>query len=323
MDEGVVVAATPDLIDKAAEFLRAGELVAFPTETVYGLGADATNDDAVARIYQVKGRPASNPLIIHVSGIDAAKELAHFDDRSDLLAGKFWPGPLTLILLRRDRCRVTARTCAGLDTIALRMPAHDAALALLKACDLPIAGPSANVTGRTSPTTARHVRDGLGDGISTILDGGPCKVGVESTVLSLSGDTAILLRPGGVPAEAISPLVGSIAEPVGASEDSPTSPGRAKSHYAPTLPVRLGATKADAGEALLAFGANVPIGADKVLNLSPRGDIDEAAANLYRMLVELDEPKFVRIAVMNIPDIGVGHAINDRLLRAAAPRPDC
>ena len=315
-----VVAATPEAVEVAAGMLRDGELVAFPTETVYGLGADATRDDAVAAVYAVKGRPKSNPLIIHVSSVDAASEIARFDKRADILAETFWPGPLTLILPRHPDCLVSNLACADLAAIAVRIPANDIALDLLRKTRRPIAGPSANASGRTSPTTARHVRQSLGDAISMILDGGPCQVGIESTVITLADDEPLLLRPGGIPVEEIERLIGRVSEPASNSDPSPSSPGRAVSHYAPSLPVRLDATSADADEALLAFGPDVPEGAAITLNLSPGGDIDEAAANLYRMLLELDDPVFTQIAVMALPDIGVGRAINDRLGRAAAPR---
>ena len=315
-----LVAATPEAVEAAAGLLRDGELVAFPTETVYGLGADATNDDAVAAVYAVKGRPRSNPLIIHVPNVETALEIACFDKRADILAETFWPGPLTLILPRHPKCSVSNQACAGLNTVALRIPANDTALDLLRKTRRPIAGPSANASGRTSPTTARHVEQSLGNAVSLILDGGSCQVGIESTVVALVHERPLLLRPGGIPVEKIELLIGAISEPVRSSDLAPSSPGRAISHYAPNLPVRLNATGVDAGEALLAFGPDVPEGAARTLNLSPGGDIDEAAANLYRMLLELDDPVFTQIAVMALPDTGVGRAINDRLRRAAAPR---
>ena len=317
-----VVAATPESISRAARRLRDGEIVAFPTETVYGLGADATNDDAVAAVYAAKGRPASNPLIVHVAKLDTARDLARFDGRAESLAATFWPGPLTLILSKQAGCAIAGRACAGRDTVALRVPGGDVALALIHSAGRPIAGPSANLSGRPSPTTARHVHEGLGDAVSMILDGGPCTVGIESTIMDLTGGEPLLLRPGGVPVEAIEELIGPVGRPQGAGQAVPTSPGRAESHYAPNLPVRLGATHADPDEALLAFGPAVPGGAAKTLNLSTAGDVIEAAANLFRMLLELDAPDFKRIAVMTVPETGVGRAVNDRLRRAAAPRPD-
>ena len=318
--EGGIVAASPEAVEVAAGMLRDGELVAFPTETVYGLGADATNEDAVTAVYTIKGRPRSNPLIIHVSNMDDALEIAHFDKRADILAETFWPGPLTLILPRLPKCVVSNHACADLATVALRIPANDIALDLLRKSRRPIAGPSANASGRTSPTTARHVRQNLGNAISMVLDDGPCQVGIESTVITLADERPLLLRPGGIPVEEIERLIGPISEPASNSDLTPNSPGRAVSHYAPSLPVRLDATSVDADEALLAFGPDVPEGAAITLNLSPSSDIDEAAANLYRMLLELDDPVFTQIAVMALPNTGVGRAINDRLRRAAAPR---
>ena len=252
-----ITAPTPEAVEIAAGLLRKGKLVAFPTETVYGLGADATSDDAVAAVYAVKGRPRSNPLIIHVPSLDAASEIACFDKQADILAETFWPGPLTLILPRHPKCVVSIHACAGLTTVALRIPANDIALDLLRKAGLPIAGPSANASGRTSPTTARHVRQGLGNAISTILDGGPCQVGIESTVIALADERPLLLRPGGIPVEEIERLIGPVLEPASNSDPTPSSPGRAVSHYAPRLPVRLDATSVGADEALLAFGSDV------------------------------------------------------------------
>ena len=220
-----VVAATPESISRAARRLRDGEIVAFPTETVYGLGADATNDDAVAAVYAAKGRPASNPLIVHVAKPDAARDLARFDGRAEALAATFWPGPLTLILSKQAGCAIAGRACAGRDTVALRVPGGDVALALIRSAGRPIAGPSANLSGRPSPTTARHVHEGLGDAVSMILDGGPCTVGIESTIMDLTGGEPLLLRPGGVPVEAIEELIGPVGRPHGAGQAVPTSPG--------------------------------------------------------------------------------------------------
>ncbi len=321
-DGSGVVAATPEAVARAGRRLRDGELVAFPTETVYGLGADATNDGAVAAVYAAKGRPASNPLIVHVAETGTARELARFDERAEALAAAFWPGPLTLVLPRAAGCLVAARACAGRETVALRVPGNGVALALIRAAGRPVAGPSANLSGRPSPTTAGHVRDGLGGAVPLILDGGPCAVGVESTVVGLTGAEPLLLRPGGVPVEALETVAGPVGRPPASGEAAPASPGRAESHYAPDLPVRLDAARADADEALLAFGPAVPAGAARTLNLSAAGDVAEAAANLFRMLRELDAPGFRRIAVMPVPEAGLGRAVNDRLRRAAAPRPD-
>lgn len=306
--------ATDSAIDEATAALAAGELVAFPTETVYGLGADATSDAAVARVYEAKGRPHFNPLIAHVPDLAAAERLVMFTDPARRLARAFWPGPLTLVLERTAGCPVSLLASAGLDTLAVRVPDHPLALALLRAFGRPLVAPSANPSGQLSPTMAGDVRDALGDKVKIVLDGGPCRVGVESTVVDLSGGRATLLRPGGVPAEALEAILGPLAAP----GDGPLrSPGQLESHYAPRLPVRLEATEARPGEALLAFGPGAPDG----LNLSPSGDLVEAAANLFAFLRRLDRPGLAGIAVMPIPDCGLGRAINDRLCRAAAPRP--
>ncbi|HEY0524243.1 MAG TPA: L-threonylcarbamoyladenylate synthase [Stellaceae bacterium] len=313
------------IIEQGAALLRAGRLVAFPTETVYGLGGDATNDRAVAAIFDAKGRPRFNPLIAHVPDIDAASRLAVLDDRAARLARAFWPGPLTLVLPRRGDSPVSLLASAGLDTIAVRVPAHPIAQRLLRAAGRPIAAPSANRSGRVSPTTADHVRAELGDRVALVVDGGPCRVGLESTVLDLGGGDAhpALLRPGAVTREALEPLVGPLADaPAAALSDedaAPRAPGMLASHYAPSLPVRLDATDARPGEAYLGFG---PAGAAEVLSLSRGGDLVEAAANLFAMLRMLDRPEaFTGIAVAPVPETGLGAAINDRLRRAAAPRP--
>jgi L-threonylcarbamoyladenylate synthase len=317
----VIVPATPEAIEAAAQRLRAGELVAFPTETVYGLGGDATNDAAVARIYAVKDRPRFNPLIVHVPGLVEAERLAIFDQPARTAAQRFWPGPLSLVLARRRDSGLSLLASAGLDTVALRVPVHPVAQALLSAARRPIAAPSANRSGRVSATTAEHVAGEFGDAVGTILDAGPCPVGVESTVLDLTGERPALLRPGGVPLEALSAVFGAIAVPAAESESAPHSPGRLESHYAPCLPLRLEATEARPGEALLAFGPRAPPGFAAVLCLSRSGDLAEAAANLFAMLRGLDRPReFAAIAVMPIPEEGLGRAVNDRLRRAAAPR---
>lgn len=309
---------TPEVVRQAACRLRAGELVAFPTETVYGLGADATNEGAVAAIFKAKGRPARNPLIVHVAEPKAAAAIALLDERARRLAEAFWPGALTLVLPRRPDCPISPRVSAGLDTVAIRIPAHALALGLLRAVDRPLAAPSANPSGRVSPTTARHVADSLGEKVAMIIDGGPCRIGVESTVLRLDRNP-VLLRPGGVTAETIEAVVGPVrlaAEP----EEAPSAPGMLESHYAPRLPLRLGVTEVEPNEALLAFGPNPPQGAAMMLNLSPSGDLDEAAANFFAMLRELDRASFSAIAVTAIPEKGLGMAINDRLRRAARHR---
>ena len=312
--------ATHDAIAWAARLLRDGELVAFPTETVYGLGGDATNDEAVARIFAAKGRPRFNPLIVHVPGLTEAATLALVDGRARSAIERFWPGALTLVLPRREGCGVSLLASAGLDTLALRAPGHPVAQALLRAAGRPIAAPSANRSGRVSPTTARHVAKDFADGIALILDAGPCPIGLESTVLDLTDTKPLLLRPGGVTLGALHQVFGEIDTPA-SEETAPRSPGRLPSHYAPSLPVRLDAVSARPGEALLAFGPEAPPGFAEVLWLSRTGELAEAAANLFAMLRRLDRPEFTAIAVMPIPEQGLGRAINDRLRRAAAPRP--
>ena len=313
-----VVPADDDAIVKAARVLLCGELVAFPTETVYGLGGDATNDRAVARIFEAKGRPRFNPLIVHFAEIDSARAQAVFDRRADLLAARFWPGALTLVLPRRPDCAVSLLASAGLGTLAVRLPRHPVAHRLLVACGRPIAAPSANVSGKISPTTAEHVARSLGTKAAMILDGGRCPIGVESTVLDLTEPTPVLLRPGGVTAEEITDAIGPLAPPAAMGAHNPKSPGMLASHYAPDLPLRLEARDVQPGEALLAFGARSIAGAAAVENLSPDANLVEAAANLFAMLRTLDRPGLAGIAVMPIPDHGLGRAINDRLRRAAA-----
>ncbi|MDX6750067.1 L-threonylcarbamoyladenylate synthase [Geminicoccaceae bacterium 1502E] len=314
-----VLAPGDETVAEAARLLKEGRLVAFPTETVYGLGADATSDAAVAAIYRAKGRPACNPLIVHVAGLEEALRLARLDARARRLAARFWPGPLTMVLPRRADCGLSPGLAAGLPSVAIRVPAHPLAHALLVAAGLPVAAPSANPSGRISPTEARHVAEDLGEAVAAVLDGGPCPVGLESTVVDLARpDTAVLLRPGGLPRAAIEELVGPLASP--GEAEAPRSPGQLASHYAPRLPVRLDATEPLPGEALLAFGPEVPAGARATRNLSPSGDPGEAARNLFRMLRELDESGATAIAVMPIPAHGLGEAIRDRLRRAAAPR---
>ncbi|MGH6989439.1 MAG: L-threonylcarbamoyladenylate synthase [Stellaceae bacterium] len=308
----------PRDITRAASMLRDGKLVAFPTETVYGLGGDATSDQAVAAIFAAKGRPRFNPLIIHLADAEASAALVTFDDRAKRLARTFWPGPLTLVLPRRPDCPVSLLASAGLDSLALRVPAHPVARALLHTAAVPIAAPSANRSGRLSPTDAAHVVADLDGRIAAVLDGGPCPIGIESTVLDLTGARPRLLRPGGVPAEQLEAMLGPIAAPE--PDVAPRGPGMLRSHYAPALPVRLHATTVAAKEALLAFGAEVPAGAAAILNLSPAGDLAEAAAHLFSYLRALDRPDLCAIAVMPVPERGLGRAINDRLRRAAADR---
>ena len=299
---------------RAAALLGAGQLVAFPTETVYGLGADARDDMAVARIFEAKARPRFNPLIVHVPSVAAAKTLVDWSDEADRLASAFWPGPLTLVLPLKADSGLSPLVTADLPTLAIRVPEHPVARTLLETFGGPVAAPSANPSGRISPTSAAHVAAGLTGRIAAILDGGSCGVGVESTILGLSTHPT-LLRPGGLPQEAIEAALG---EPVALhqSGDPLTAPGQMSSHYAPGAAMRLDAVDLRPGEMLLGFG---PVEATR--NLSPAGDLTEAAANLFRHLHELDALNPAAIAVSPIPDHGLGRAINDRLRRAAAPRP--
>ena len=317
--------ATPENIAEAARLIRAGELVAFPTETVYGLGADATSDFAVTRIFEAKGRPSFNPLIAHLAEAGEAQAFAIFTATAERLAQRFWPGPLTLVLRRSETCRISELASAGLDTVALRVPAHPVAHALLAAVGRPVVAPSANPSGRISPTVAAHVVDGLGARVAMVLDGGQCEVGLESTVVGFdAAHRPVLLRPGGLPAEAIAAEAGPLTE-AGDDAGAPRAPGRLASHYAPSLPLRLDATDVADDEALLAFGPEAPAGGMARLNLSPGGDLVEAAANLFRHLHSLDalgrKGGARAIAAMAVPDEGLGRAINDRLRRAAAERP--
>ncbi len=318
----LVAPTTPNAegIARAVTALDTGGLVAFPTETVYGLGGDATSDAAVAAIFEAKGRPRFNPLIVHVANREAAEALVEFDERARKLAETFWPGALTLVLPRRADCPVSLLASAGLESLALRVPAHTVALDLLAAFARPVAAPSANLSGAVSPTTAAHVAGSLGDAVSLILDGGPCAIGLESTVIGLTGDTPVLLRPGGVTAEEVEAVIGALDRPETSSEAAPQSPGRLLQHYAPECPLRLNARDATPDEALLSFGPHAISGAASELNLSPGGDLTEAAANLFAMLRELDTPAHRAIAVMTVPGTGLGLAINDRLRRAAGPK---
>ncbi len=306
---------------EAARLLAAGAQVAFPTETVYGLGADARQGEAVAGIYAAKGRPSFNPLIVHVADVAAARALVEWPEAADRLAQAFWPGPLTLVLPLRDGAGISQLVTAGLPTLAVRVPGGAVAQGLLRAFGGPVAAPSANPSGRISPTTAAHVLAGLSGRIAAVLDGGPCAVGVESTIVGLPAQGAPeLLRPGGLPQEALEQALGGPLRPVatpGAPEKGGlTAPGQLASHYAPGAPVRLNAEGPRPGEALLGFGRV----AGAVLNLSPSGDMAEAAANLFGHLHRLDAMEVAGIAVSPIPERGLGRAINDRLRRAAAPR---
>jgi L-threonylcarbamoyladenylate synthase len=315
-----IVEPTAQSIAEAARLLQQGGLVAFPTETVYGLGGDATNEHAVAAIFEAKGRPRFNPLISHVLGAEQARRFVLWSEIADRLAARFWPGPLTLVLPRAAQSSIALLATAGLDTVAIRAPSHPVAQALIRATKRPLAAPSANRSGAVSPTRAEHVADSLGERVQLILDGGPCPVGVESTVLDLSSPTPTLLRPGGATREAIEAVIGTVvmSDAIPAGESPRKSPGQLQSHYAPARPVRLHATTVHADEGLLAFGPDVPKGATLTFNLSAGGDLGEAAANLFTMLRALDRPGIGRIAVMPIPETGLGLAINDRLRRAAA-----
>jgi L-threonylcarbamoyladenylate synthase len=316
-----LLAADAAGIAAAARCLAAGGLAAFPTETVYGLGADAGNGEAVARLYAAKGRPAFNPLIAHVADLAAARRVGIFNDDAERLAAAFWPGPLTLVLPKQPDCGVSDLALAGLDSVAIRVPAHPVAQALLKGFGGPVVAPSANRSGHVSPTSAAHVTGDLRGRIDLVLDGGPCMVGVESTIVSCLGAAPALLRPGGLPREAIEQVLGRpLALAAVPEADAPIAPGMTSSHYAPKADLRLNAGAPRAGEALLAFGA-APTHAGATLNLSPEGDLVEAAANLFSHLRALDASGARHIAVMTIPHEGLGEAINDRLARAAAPKP--
>ena len=309
-------------IAEAAGLLREGRLVAFPTETVYGLGADATQGRAVAAIYEAKGRPRFNPLIAHVPDIGAVEALAEPGPLARRLAAAFWPGPLTLVLPQRPGSPIASLVTAGLDTIAVRVPSHPVALDLLRAVGRPVAAPSANRSGHVSATTAAHVAADLGESVAMIIDAGPALHGLESTILDVSGDEPLLLRPGAVTVESLAEVLGHVprsAQPI--IVDRPTAPGQLESHYAPALPVRLDASSPRDGEAFLAFGPYAPAYDGPLLNLSRRGDLVEAAANLFDALRRLDQSGAEALAVMPIPGQGLGAAINDRLRRAAAPRP--
>lgn len=309
----------PTGIARAAALLRAGELVAFPTETVYGLGGDASCDRAVAAIFEAKRRPSFNPLICHLAEAEQAEDLVRFDARARRVTETLWPGPLTLVLPRREDCPVSLLISAGLDSLAIRVPAHPAARRLLAAVGRPVAAPSANLSGTVSPTTPQHVLDGLSGLVSLVVAGGRCAVGLESTVLDLTGDQPLLLRPGGVTIEELTALLGPVAMPERAS-DRPASPGQLASHYAPRAKLRLNAGAIGPDEVLLTFGPDLRSG-PKVMNLSDKGNLAEAAANLFAMLRALDRTGAGTIAVAPIPETGLGAAINDRLRRAAAPRP--
>ncbi|MCX5497429.1 L-threonylcarbamoyladenylate synthase [Kaistia dalseonensis] len=323
-DEAIIRPANdPAALSEAVAILRAGGLVGMPTETVYGLAADAARSEAVARIYAAKGRPRFNPLIAHVADIESAERLVHFGPLARRLAMAFWPGPLTLVLPKRADAPVSDLVTAGLDTLAIRIPAHPAAQALLRAFGGALAAPSANRSGHVSATTAAHVADDLGAAVGIVLDAGASPVGVESTILAVTDDDVVLLRAGGVARADIERVVGKpVAFAALDDPEAPVAPGQLASHYAPDAAVRLNAMAVLPGEALIAFGPALPAGAEQaaaIVNLSPRGDLVEAATRLFSALRELDG-KAATIAVAPIPAVGLGEAIVDRLSRAAAPR---
>ncbi|MEM7679522.1 MAG: L-threonylcarbamoyladenylate synthase [Pseudomonadota bacterium] len=327
----MIKSANEKSIQEAAEIIKGGGLVGMPTETVYGLAADATNGEAVAKIYAAKGRPSFNPLIVHVTSLEQAAEFAEITNKAETLAHHFWPGPVTFVLKQKPNNALSELATAGLGTVAVRVPAHMQARQFLQAATTPIVAPSANKSGALSPTTPAHVEEGLGEEVDMILAAGSCQIGLESTVIDLSNDTPQILRPGAITAEDISHVLEmdiGYAEP---DDDSPKSPGMLLKHYAPNTPVRLNAIDLEAAEALLAFGSTKFMGikgggaaADlpeaQWRNLSDNQDLHEAASNLFKMLKELDKGGFKTIAVMQIPETGLGVAINDRLRRAAESR---
>ena len=310
LGNGWLLPADDASMTAAADLLRGGQIVAIPTETVYGLAADASNADAVAKIYAAKGRPDFNPLIVHVPDKAAAERLAEFGDLAEQLADAFWPGPMTLVLPLRDDAPVTKAVTAGLPTIAIRCPAHPVMQAVLAKTGLNLAAPSANKSGGISPTRAEHVLASLGDAVPLIVDAGPCNAGLESTIVAVRKDGWQILRPGPVTAHAIAEVAGSL--PIVAADATVESPGQLASHYAPSKPLRLNATNSDKGEWLIGFG---PVDGDD--NLSRSGNLAQAAARLFDALHKADASKKVSIAVAAIPPTGIGEAINDRLLRAA------
>lgn len=315
-----VLSPSDENIARAASFLRDGSLVAFPTETVYGLGANASDGRSIARLFEAKGRPRFNPLIVHVADREHAQRLGVMDERAQRLAEAFWPGALTLVVPMAEGAPINALITAGLDTVGLRVPSHPIAQKLIAFARVPVAAPSANRSGRISPTTAEHVAGDFRDAKGLIVNGGRCPGGVESTVVGLAGDTPMLLRPGGIPREEIEDVLDTPLQSPEDNPDAPSSPGMLTSHYAPRAQVRLNAEQARPGEVLLGFGPDAPPGT--TLNLSESGDLNEAAANLFGYLRALDSCRADTIAVMPIPDEGLGEAINDRLARAAAPKPN-
>ncbi len=326
-----IVVANDQSISEAAALLQAGEIVVLPTETVYGLGANALDSDAVSKIFKAKKRPSFNPLIVHVIDKQAASKLVEMDERAQKVADAFWPGPLTLILPRKENSGISDLVTAGLETLAVRVPSHKIMRKVMKEAGVPIAAPSANSSGEPSATTPQHVAQSLGDAAPFILAAGACDVGLESTVLDLSGEVPIILRPGAVTSEDLEPYLGQVEIDMGAHEKPQSeikSPGQLLKHYAPKIPVRLHAVDVQQDEALLAFGSikfmgmkagghvkDMPDTAFR--NLSESGDLNEAAKNLFMMLRDLDKPEHKAIAVMDIPNQGIGVAMNERLQRAA------
>jgi len=317
MGHSKIIAADTAGIERASRALQAGELVGLPTETVYGLAANALSDEAVASIYAAKGRPSFNPLIVHVGGADDATQYAEVSELAAKLMAAFWPGPLTIVLPRRNACKLSPIVSAGLGTVALRVPGHRVAQALLKACGLPLAAPSANVSGSISPTRADHVAEGLGDKVACVLEGGACDVGLESTIVGVEGDQIILLRPGSISATQLEHATGVV--PKKKQDGGISAPGQMSSHYAPEHQVRTSAFHADENEVMIGFGA-----VEGDFNLSNAGNVVEAAKNLFEMLraadkLATDQGK-LSIAIAPIPFEGIGIAINDRIERAAAPK---
>jgi L-threonylcarbamoyladenylate synthase len=315
MNNRIVEPLSTNIIN-ASDLLKSGQLVAIPTETVYGLGANALDDQAVARIYELKKRPQFNPLIIHFCDVEQVSQHVILNDTALKLAKAFWPGPITLVLPRKDSSAISLLASAGLDTLAVRIPSHPVSLDLLKQAQVPVAAPSANPSQALSPTTAEHVLSAFQDNekLTMILDGGSCEVGLESTIIDLSEVTPVILRPGAITADAISQVIGKTIESVTEATHKPKAPGMLHRHYAPNIPLRLNATEANTNEVLLAFGLHAPTHS---LNLSSSGDLTEAAANLFKMLRLLDQPQYQGIAVMPIPKEGIGVAINNRLERAS------
>ena len=300
-------------LDQAVHIIRNGGIVAFPTETVYGLGGDATQCVAIQKIYAVKGRPSHNPLILHFGSLDQLDEFTILSDQAYQLAQAFWPGPMTLLLPKRNGTRLSALANAGLPSLAVRIPSHPTAQAFLKGCNTPIAAPSANTSGQLSPTTADHVHQDLGDKVDLILDGPQPTEGIESTIIDLTQATPILLRPGSITHEDLCPYLPDLQNPNGPQSGTLTAPGQLESHYAPKKPLRLNALSAEEDEILLGFGPAYP----KDFNLSPTGNLREAAQNLYAFLHQADQSIFAKIAITPLPHQGIGLALNDRLRRAA------